>query len=340
MSKVYFIKHHLLQNLRKTLAENLKKKFKKGDVVVIKPHMGEYGNLAYVRPPIVGLVVEELKKIGVKPFISETLTLYSGGRDSVEKSYETARKNGFTEETMGCSIIISDESIKKKSKFFKNGIDIAKKPYDADGMVIISHFKGHDLATFGGAIKNIGMGFVPKSGKKTLHIDTQAEINQSKCIGCGICKDICFGKAISIKNKKAVINYDNCFGCCNCVDFCSQKAIKEKTTSLANGLGEVCSFFVDKFRNKSLYVNVMLDITSMCDCCPLGSTDMGKIVSPNVGIAVSDDIVAIDKASFDLVQKASNGRFAKIIKSNPLKQIDAGLKFELGSDNYEIVEIN
>ena len=53
MSNVILIKTHLIRNLRSIVAEKIKGKFSKGDVIAIKTHMGEYGNLNYIRPPIV-----------------------------------------------------------------------------------------------------------------------------------------------------------------------------------------------------------------------------------------------------------------------------------------------
>ena len=334
MTKVFLIEKHILPNLRKIVSNNIKNKFKEGDVVAVKVHMGEYGNLAYVRPPIIGVVVEELKKIGAKPFLFDTIALYPGQRDSVEKYKETAVKNGFTEETIGCPIVISDEGLKMKSKFFSS-VEIAKKMYEANGAVVISHFKGHDLTTFGGAIKNIGMGCVTKKGKGTLHFDTQPEVTES-CTGCGICSKVCRQNAISIKDGRAVINYNDCYGCCNCVDACPNKAMKQKTTSLASGLTEVCSIFKNKFGKKMLYVNVLLDITDLCDCYPIGATDAGKVITPDIGVTVSEDMIAVDKASLDLVQKATDNKFGKLIVADPLKQIKAAKEFNLGSDKYEI----
>jgi len=334
MNKVCLVTHHILPNLRKVVAEQIKGRFKKGDSVVVKAHMGEYGNLAYVRPPIIELVVDELKKIGVRPFIFDTLTLYAGDRDTVDKYLKTAKKNGFSADTMGCPIVISDDGLEMKSKFFSK-VEIAKKMYEANGMVVISHFKVHELTNFGGAIKNIGMGGVTKKGKSTLHAGPHPFAAEG-CVGCGTCAAVCPEGAIKIVDKKAVIDYDKCFGCLGCVDVCPAKAMKARAGSLAEGLAEVTSFFMKKFGNKTLFVNVLMEMTDKCDCYPIGSSDMGNVIAPNIGIVVSDSPVAVDKASWDLAQKATDGKFGKAVKINPMRQFVAAKGLGLCSEQYSI----
>lgn len=334
MDKVILIRHHLLRDLRKIVAEKIRGKFSKGDIIAIKTHMGEYGNLNYIRPSIVELVVDELKKIETKPFVFDTPVAYKGSRDTVEKYIESARKNGFTKETIGCPIVISNEGVKVKSKYLSE-LKIAKKLYEADGLVVLSHFKGHELANFGAAIKNLGMGGVTKESKTVMHKETGPKI-VGECIGCGTCVKACYEKAISLKNGKVHIDYNNCFGCCACVDACPNKVLAMKTVRFSRALTESASFTVKKFDKKILYINVLLDISKLCDCLPIGDSDVGERVAPDIGILVSDNIVAIDKASLDLVQKATNNEFGKIFKSKLDEQITSAVDFGLGKGNYEL----
>lgn len=268
------IKNHVLVNLRKIVAEEIKGRFSKGERIGIKMHMGEYGNLSYIRPPIVELIVDELKKVGAKPFVFDAPVIYPGSRDTVEKYREAARKNGFNKETIGCPIIISDDAIEFKSKCISM-LKLAKELYEADGMIVLSHFKGHDLSNFGGAIKNLGMGGLTKEGKLTMHRETN-------------------------------------------------------TGNFGRALAEAASLFVKKFDKKAFYINVLLDITKHCDC--LG--DLGEIVAPDIGILVSDNIVAVEKASLDLVQKATNNEFGRMFKPKLEEQIESAIDFGLGKEEY------
>jgi hypothetical protein len=332
MEKVTLIKNDFLGNLKRVVS---KKKFSKNDKIAVKVHMGEYGNLTHVRPEIVGAVIEELKRIGTKPFLFDTPTLYRGPRDTPEKYLETARKNGFTEETIGCPIIISDERIKVKGKKYLNEIEVAKEIQNADGLVVISHFKGHPEAGFGGSIKNLGMGGVTKKTKKIEHTESQP-IMVGDCKGCGTCVKLCREGAIQIKNGKAVFDYDKCFGCGVCSEVCPNKVLKPREVSFRVLLSEAAWSVLNKFeKEKLLFINVLLDITEKCDCFPNG----GEIICPNIGIVVSDDIVAADKSCFDLViKKVGKNIFDLISHIKSKEQIDAAVKFGLGKEEYKLEE--
>ena len=169
MSDVYLLQKMIIKNLDKALRKIDIKKIKKGDRVAIKLHMGEYGNLNYVRPSIAARIVEIVKDVGGKPFLFDTIALYRAHRHTVEEYVKTAKMNGFSQETMNCPVIISDEGVKVKTKGPLKEIEVAKDLYDADAIIVLSHVKGHEMSGFGGAIKNLGMGGVTKSGKADVH---------------------------------------------------------------------------------------------------------------------------------------------------------------------------
>jgi uncharacterized Fe-S center protein len=334
MTNVILIKNNFLGNLKSIVS---KCKFSKNDKIAVKVHMGEYGNITHVRPEIVGAVVDELKKMGARPFVFDTPTLYKGSRDSPEKYLETAKRNGFTEETIGCSIIISDEgTVVKGRKYFKE-IEVAKEIQDADGLVVISHFKGHPEAGFGGCIKNIGMGAVTKKTKKIEHTESQPMI-VGNCKGCGTCVKFCKEGAIKIKNGKAVFDYDKCFGCGVCSEVCPNKVLKPREASFRVLLAETAASILSKFdKKKLLFINILFDITERCDCFPIGGTDVGEIICPNLGIMTSEDIVAADKAAFDLVNMTVGKNIFNLnnnVKSE--EQINAAEKFDLGKKDYKL----
>jgi len=144
-------------------------KIKKGNSVAIKLHMGEYGNLNYVRPPIAARIVEVIKDVGGKPFLFDSIALYRAHRHSVEEYIKTAKMNGFSQDTMECPVIISDKGVTVKTKGAMKEIEVSKHLYDADAIVVLSHAKAHEMTGFGGAIKNLGMGGVTVSGKSQVH---------------------------------------------------------------------------------------------------------------------------------------------------------------------------
>jgi uncharacterized Fe-S center protein len=169
MSDVYLIQKMIIKNLENGFKKISIDKIGKGDSVAIKLHMGEYGNLNYVRPPIAARIVEVVKDVGGKPFLFDTPTLYRAHRHTVEEYIKTAKMNGFSQDTMGCPVIISNKGVTVKTKGPMKEIEIAKDLYDADAIVVLSHAKGHEMTGFGGAIKNLGMGGVTVSGKSKVH---------------------------------------------------------------------------------------------------------------------------------------------------------------------------
>lgn len=167
MSKVFLIRDNFLQKLELALKKIGIELIR--DNVVVKAHMGEYGNLNYVRPPIVGRIVEIIKSVGGKPILFDSPTLYPGSRSTPEKYLETARRNGFTQETIGCPIVISDKGRLVEINATLKEVEVVDEVLNSSYIVTISHVKGHEMVGFGGAIKNIGMGCVTKKMKGKIH---------------------------------------------------------------------------------------------------------------------------------------------------------------------------
>jgi uncharacterized Fe-S center protein len=89
---------------------------------------------------------------------------------------------------------------------------------------MLTHFKGHEVAGFGGAIKNLAMGCAPPAGKQEQH--TAHPINvEGRCIGCVKCTLVCPREAITIEDGKGVISRDLCIGCFECMTVCPEHAI-------------------------------------------------------------------------------------------------------------------
>jgi uncharacterized Fe-S center protein len=151
----------------------LGKIIKKGEKVAVKLHMGERGNIRYIRPYYVRVLVRKIIEIGGSPFLYDTTVIYKGSRQTVKDYLETARDNGFTEETTGCPIIIEDESdgieVEVPSPLRLKKIRVGKKLLNADALINLAHFTFHMQFPFGAAIKNIGMGGVLKSSKEEMH---------------------------------------------------------------------------------------------------------------------------------------------------------------------------
>jgi len=230
---VYFMDYNKSQDL----STSLEKIFKNLDIgkkldkkrVAIKIHMGEEGNMTHIRPAKVRRVVDMVKDAGGVPFVCDTTTLYPYKRFSEKLYLETAARNGFSRETIGCPIIIADgdgyDSVslplrKKEGKCHFDRVPMAKGLESADFLLLVSHVKGHMMTGIGGAIKNIGMGCVDKNGKADQHFGSKPFLNEDRCTRCGTCMDVCKYDAISIMDGKMKIDYDSCMYCLSCYFTC------------------------------------------------------------------------------------------------------------------------
>jgi len=330
-SEVILIERAILQGLRKSV-NAFAKSLPAGQRVAIKMHMGEGGSLFYLRPIYARTVADELKSAGMQPFVFDSPTMYHGNRHDVESYYETAKKNGFTEESVGCPIIISDEGVPVSTALGK--INVCKKLVDAKAMVVLSHFKGHLCSTYGGAIKNLGMGGFTSASKKRIHNGCTPAVDLAKCVGCGTCAKACPFGLPKVKGK--VQMPEACYGCCVCVLACPQHALKPRTMPLAEGLSDVVSHLLKSFPTGNvLYVNVLMDIATRCDCVAHGESDAELAMAcPNIGIMVSSDPVAVDKASLDIVDELSAGKFGKLWGGNPDWQTEKAEALGMGFRKY------
>ena len=327
----------------------------KGDSVAVKIHMGEYGGSAYLRPPMVRRVCDLIKEAGGRPFVTDTTTLYPLGRFTASQYLATAARNGFTEESMGVPVVIADgeqgydgESVdipRQISGCSLDRIRIAREIFNADSLLVLSHVKGHEQAGFGGSIKNVAMGCVTKESKGAQHRANRAIIDISKCNGCGQCVEACPFKALSLVDEKMVRDNEKCMDCSHCLYLCPEDVYslppgaKERfQVSLAHAAAGVLS----RFDSKAAFINVIQDVTQSCDCV----APSGFPVVPDIGILASTDVVAVDKASLDLIaERRPLGKFAdisspdilgKINGTDSLIQIRTAHELGLGNMAYEL----
>jgi uncharacterized Fe-S center protein len=329
------------------------------DLTAIKLHFGEEGGDSYIHPIFVRQVVEEIRKKGGRPFLTDTGTLYRGSRSNAVDHLTTAIGHGFAYAVVNAPLIISG-GLKGSSvvevlvtgKHFSR-VKIAADIVEADAMIVMSHFKAHMLAGFGGAIKNLAMGCAPPSGKKEQH-SARAVVNEQLCKGCSRCEEVCPEEAISLDQGISRIDRMRCVGCGECLTVCPVTAVEfdwtvdipifvERMTEYARGA-------IYLKQGKVGYYNFLLNITPDCDCVPW--SDMPIV--PDIGILASRDPVALDHASLDLVnaQQGFTGtalhkhhdqgkdKFRGIWEqTDGYRQIEYGAEIGLGDMQYHLIEL-
>ena len=279
--------------------------FTKGDLVAVKTHLGEPGNTTFLRPQFVSAVVDMIRKDGGKPFLTDSTTLYLGGRSNAVDHLNAAVRHGFTYPVVDAPVIIADGLLGKDEVEVEVGlkhcrtVKFGTAAYHASSIMVVSHFKGHLMTGFGGALKNLGMGFGSRAGKLEMHKLAHPAVDEEVCTGCGTCARSCPRSAIDVRGK-ASIDSVRCIGCGECWVACPSDAIgpedPQSLIEIQEKIVEYCYGILKGKEGRVGYMTFVVDVTPHCDCP--GWSD--RPVVPDVGILASLDPVAIDQAAADL----------------------------------------
>ncbi|MGV8074302.1 MAG: DUF362 domain-containing protein [Syntrophobacteraceae bacterium] len=364
----------LLDKIKKLAeAAGIQKAVKKRGLTAIKVHFGERGNTAFIRPLLMRPIVDAVKDAGGKPFLTDAGTLYAGTRGNAVDHLTTAILNGFDYTVLGAPLIIADGingrdevDVAVGLNHFKE-VRIASAIVNADTLVSVAHFKLHEVAGFGGALKNVGMGSASRRGKMAQHSDVAPELIAKECIGCGVCVEHCMHGAISLierpassprpnpnASKMACIDQKLCVGCAGCIHVCPQGALTiHWGRDLPRFMEKMVEYTVGALKGKekhAFFINFLTQITPACDCYPFSDAP----IVADIGILASRDPVAIDQASVDLlnaqpalpssclkdVPNADEDKIHAVYKKIDWKhQLIYAEKLGLGSRSYDLIRL-
>ncbi|ETA81849.1 hypothetical protein T472_0204215 [Youngiibacter fragilis 232.1] len=362
----------------------LKTLFKEGDTVGIKIHMGEYGNSLNLRPQWVGAIVEEVKRLGGNPVIVDCNTITFGDFTSRAIKSDHLRaiaRHGFTEEALGCPIWICDgdygfDDVQveiPRGVYMKHSF-MGKKLLELDACIVVTHFKGHPMGVYGGALKNVGIGMGSKRGKISTHFmnhpvyGIQAmEANQAAAQQLAQAPhpnmvdraiEGCPFDAFEWKDGVFHFHSEKCGKCAGCFSaalFAGLLTLKpEITATWAPTIADAASGYIHAIgKEKFLFVNYAMDISPWCDCVNFHD----RPLVPNIGIFASKDPVAVDLACIEASEakaalpesKADEFGFgdpgterftnvSSIAKISQWAQCNAGEYNGIGSTEYILVE--
>ena len=331
------------------------------DLVAIKVHIGEAGSSRFIRPLYIAKIVECVKKGNCRPFLTDTNTYYVDHRHNAYEHHMSAQRHGFYPPAINAPFIVADGlvgsdhiELEIDGEHFEK-VKIGSAIHQANGMVVVSHFKGHVVTGFGGALKNIGVGCASRDAKLGIH--GAIALISNRCVNCGKCKSVCPVGAINQQaGENPVVDPYRCQSCGACSLVCTNDAIdpdwergciytKEETQErmVEHGLAAVKGK-----EGKTVYFNFLMDISPDCDCEPWSDVPIVK----DLGILASWDPVAIDQASIDMVNAEPGipGTMLKVIEPGEDKfrsmngvdweaQLRHAEKMHLGIRSYEIVEV-
>ena len=332
----------------------------KDDVVPLKMHLGNQGAFRTIRPQFVKLVVDAVKRVPAKPFVTDSV------RVPGYEYLEVAKDAGYTHLTLNAPVVLADgifghDSIKVHAGDLLGEMSVASAIHDAKSMVVLTHVKGHIQAVLGGALKNISMGGVSQAprggdwhqgrGKMHFLMGDLMQWDETKCILCLDCMNVCPAECLTFPDDTYTVNKEKCWRCGRCARVCPVEAISVPVThelfmrAVAEGAKAVLSTFEP---HRIVYVNFLLEMQPECDCMPLADPP----VAQDQGILISDDPVAIDTATLDILSRVKplpDSRasdiapkegwdvFSLLHKKDGRLQIKEAEAMGLGTSDYELV---
>lgn len=340
--KVFFVPWFTHTNLLNSAAalyseSNILRVIAPGDLVAIKLHVGERGNPNYVEPFLVRQIFDLVKQAGGKPFLTDTNTYYRAKRNNAVDHMETAEIHGF-----GQMPFLVADGLVGENYVEVPGVDVLEKIFvagaiaKADAMIVVSHFKGHPLAGFGGAIKNLGMGCVAKETKLAQHRTVDIVVDRELCSECGTCAEVCLFGVPQVVDGCSVIDGPECMRCLTCLSNCPEGAItllhRER---LGDGLASAAMGVLSTFNpGKVAYVSFAKDIVELCDCMPLVS----PLVTPDLGIFASLSPLSIDAS---ILSQVDYQHLNSVHKTDCFRQVKKIKKLGCpGSETPEVIRVS
>ena len=292
-NNVTFLKNkNVLASYLETKLRNI---FPKNSSVLIKLHMGEPGNRHYIKASFARTVIDILLDNGCKPFVFDTPVAYDSPRNNPEGYLRAAADHGYTEEQLNAPVVISDVSKRTSGRYMD--YEIAAASLDADGVLLLSHVKGHICSGMGGAIKNVGMGCMSRATKGAIHTGGEPIYGEG-CTQCGLCAENCPTENIRINKNRPWFDVSWCSGCSNCILSCPENCLSPKKEIFDRLLADAAVTAHEKFR-KVFAVNLLLDMTKLCDCMP----DPGPVIIEDIGYICGDDMLSVDLASLVMLRE-------------------------------------
>lgn len=336
-------------------ATNFGAQIASGDLVALKLHFGEQGGTAFIQPHWLIPLIDILRKAGTHPFLTDTNTLYIGQRQQAVSHSLLAAMHGFDPLRLGAPVLLAD-GLKSHNQISVPGIGshfehcyLAGDLLDADAMITVTHFTGHELTGFGGVLKNLAMGCASRQGKMHQHCGMGPKVHAANCIGCGRCVEVCAPGALALDESGSItLDQAACTGCANCLLACKQECLYINwdldARHFLERMVEYAGAFLTAFTWPLLHMSFLLQVTPNCDC----KTYSNAPICPDIGILASYDPVALDQAGLDLINaavqqgkpsmEATNGDvFSDLYpKTNGRAILELAQKMGLGSRKYSL----
>ncbi|MCU0612152.1 MAG: DUF362 domain-containing protein [Candidatus Eisenbacteria bacterium] len=320
--------------------------FRRGDLVAIKVHVGETAKRPFLGRELAAVAAREAASAGAHPFFTDTCVLYKSRRDDAVNHVTLAHEHGYSIEEAGAPFIVADglrgtdEELISVPACGPHPVAVAGMARRADFFVVLAHATGHLGTGFGGVMKSLGMGLSSRKGKLSMHSVSKPFIRKSTCIACGECAKWCPADAITVA-AVASIDVAACTGCGECLAMCRVGAVgfdwKASSASLQERIADHALAVVSGRQDRFLHVSIALRVTKDCDCLD----DPGPPLFPDIGILASQDPVAVDQATLDLIRDRTGRPLPawSYPQIDPTHQLARGEAIGLGSRSYLLTTV-
>lgn len=317
--------------------------YKEDEFIPIKLTIGDSACMHHMSPQLVKLVIDIIRAQGCRPFLFDTSVIYHGQRQNAVDHINLAYAKGFQGAALGAPFIVADGLLGHDGREYEinaahiKTIRVPSFVGILENLVVLSHATGHIFSGFAGAIKNVAMGMSCRPTKQVQHSSLKPSIAEEKCTACGVCIRSCPVDAIAFgPREKAVIDADTCIGCGECLCACRFEAVlvnwDEEMDVFCSRMVEVAKGILSRFRKK-VFITFAYEITQECDCI---STKDDLLISPDIGILASQDPLALDQATADLMKDT----FGFLKEHQAYRDMFRyAQKVGLGSLEYELVKV-
>ncbi len=367
MSRVYWIKGRSTdyrKSITSKIATILSLAEMAGVVVpnqslAIKVNVSELGYGHSLPPIAVTSLFEQARELGAAALVTDSGSLYKGARFDGHGWNDTAIVQGFAiGDALDNQMILAGGYTNEEGRFCPaegerlGGVELGSMLLDISNLLVLSHVTAHPLAGIAGAVYNLGIGLLTRTGKARIHSCLELQFDENKCDGSKICLSYCPTGALSDAGSKVAFDPRICNGCLGCFMTCPSKAMSIKPEGVEvfqESVVEAAKVAVGKLRGKSFYVNFLNSVTPQSDDYPF--SDIPFI--PDMGILASDDPVALDWVTHQMilgspgipgsiaqdlnVLEKGTDKISAITGNSPVHMLEYGEKLGLGGRDCELL---
>ena len=265
--------------------------------VACKVHSGEEGNQNYLHPEFWKPMID-----AVKGTVVECNTAYPGNRDNTDKHKKLIKDHKW-DSYFNVDIMDASEEVSlpiEGGKHLDEDI-VGKDLLDYDSMIVLSHFKGHPMGGFGGALKQLSIGCASSNGKMNIH------------------------SAGKFKDGNNILEEGRC----------------AEQDDFLESMAEAAKAVVDHFKGNIAFVNVAKNLSVDCDCVGFGEAadpcmaDIGILVSLDP-VAIDQACVDLVKCSEDPGKEIF---LERVNSRHGTHTIDTAYKLGVGNKEYELIVV-